>query len=550
MITNRYSIPHVLFLLSCVPLLCHDVTPTITLIFVIDQFPYYYTQQMRNYLKAGLEQFKTTGVVFTNAHHANFNLATCSGHADLNTGAYGDIHGIVGNAWYEQGKKMACDDDLPDKAPVINPRGGYYPESKSSHAILVDGISDQFVLAGMPEEPHAAYSFGVKSRAAIATSNKLGKPFWFDTRSGMFTTSTAYMKELPAWLVQFNTAHPIPTEIQWQHKYADAAAYPFGTSSYTYTRSLKPLVDTTITLNKMQESPYDTFVLTPQANQLVIDCTNACIDQFYAQNPNGKLLVWVCLGSLDKIGHMYGPTSKEIWDMVYWLDEQIASCIAYAEKQVGADNVLSVLTSDHGIAPIPEELHARGLTNSIRLDGKELMREINDCIELEFGIPHIIHDIKNSSLYFSNVIRNIPHSIRTKISKRIQQQLQTSSYIAHAWLPEELMHQWPPVTTIPYRLKRQFFAGRSGDIIIETRPYVQLTMRQSGTGHLAPYTYNTQVPLMLMWPNHLKPMAIETRVTTTQLAPTLANLLRTIQPAGAEDPLLPCVVNQAQCGAK
>jgi len=546
---NYKSIPQIILLLSCVAASAQNVVPTVTLIFVIDQYAYRYTNQMRNYLKASIKQFADAGVVFTNAHHPNGMPATCTGHTDLNTGAYADTHGIVGNAWYEHGKKMACDDDLPDKAPVINPRGGHYEESKSPRAILVDGISDQFVLGGTPEEPHAAYSFGIKSRATIATSNKCGMPFWFDTRSGMFTTSTAYVKTLPDWLVQFNNAHPIASTLQWQQKYTEANAYPYGTSSYAHGTSAKPLINTTVIFDTTQESPYDTFVLMPQANQQVIDCACACIEQFYAQpqNKDGKLLIWVCLGSLDKIGHIYGPLSKEIWDMVYWLDEQIATCIACAQKVVGTDNVLSVLTSDHGVPPIPEDAHARGLTNSVRLDGKELMREINDCIELEYGIPHIVHDIKNSSLYFSNVIKNIPHGMRKKISKRVQEQLQSSPYIAHAWLPDKIAHQWPPTNTVPYRLKRQFFAGRSGDIIIETRPYVQLTMKKSGTGHLAPYTYNTHVPLMLLWPGNLKPMAVDEKVTTTQLAPTLAAIMQVAQPAGAEDAYLPCVLHQEQC---
>jgi arylsulfatase A-like enzyme len=225
--------------------------------------------------------------------------------------------------------------------------------------------------------------------------------------------------------------------------------------------------------------------------------------------------------------------------MLYWLDDQIDGCVRHAEKLVGAGNVLSILTSDHGVPPIPEEAYAKGLTNSVRLDASALIEELNQCIKDEFGIPHAVHDIKNSALYFSNTIRNMPRAVKQKLCKRIQKQLHCSPYITHAWLPDEIATQLGPVTTIPYRIKRQFFSGRSGDIIIETRPYVLLTMKKTGVGHNAPYTYNTHVPLFFLWPEHLQRKAIDAKVTTTQLAPTLAKILAVPQPAGAEDGVLP-----------
>lgn len=521
------------------------IKPKITLIFVIDQFPYRYTLELDNYLRAGIRQFLDKGVVFKNAHHIQGEPATCPGHTALNTGAYADTHGVVGNTWYLNDKKVACDDDVHGKAPVINPSGGFYEESKSPQAILVDGISDQFVLAGTPEEPHATYSIGIKSRAVIATANKCGTPFWIDIRTGMFTTSTAYTKELPQWLVTFNEQHPVPAVLEWHQKYQEPDAYPYGTQSYAYSGPAKPLVNSTIAVPITSDpEPYEIVLATPYANQRVLDCCSACIDTFFKEHPTGNLLLWACLGSLDKIGHVYGPLSKEAWDMIYWLDTQIQQCIAHAETVVGAGMVLSILTSDHGAPPLPEEIRARGFPNSVRLDAKQLMQEVNSCVEKEFGIQNAVRDFKNNSFYVNPQIHALPRSVQRKIYKRIQKQLHLSPYIAHAWLPEELAKQLGPITTIPYRLHRQYFKGRSGDIILETRPYVHLTTRKFGLGHLAPYTYNTHVPLIFLWPQQLAPTAIDQKVTMTQLAPTLSAILGVAQPAAAEDGILPAVVPQ------
>ncbi len=513
--------------------------PKITLIFVIDQFPHRYTTQLKKNLKTGIHRFLDEGVVFSNAHQPHGMTATCTGHTALNTGAYADTHGIVGNTWYSHGTKVACDDDEPLVSRVLNPLGGFYEESKSAHAILVDGISDQFVLASTPEEPHAAYSFGIKSRATIATSNKMGKPFWIDTRTGMFTTSVAYASAIPTWLSTFNQTHHTTEPITWKQRYNFSSAYPNGTHSYLYLKGEKPLVNSAIPIDSTRHHPYEAMLATPYANQYVINACLAAMDNFFAENKDGSLMIWACLGSLDKIGHAYGPLSKEAWDMIYWLDDQIGGCITHAEHLVGSSHVLSILTSDHGVPPLPEEAHALGLSNSIRLDGTKLIAELNECVHKEFGIPAAIHDLKNNSLYLSNTIKNMPKKVKHQLLKYIQKQLHCSPYIAHAWLEDELLHYYGPITTIPYRLKRQFFNGRSGDIILETRPYVLLTMRSSGVGHVAPYTYNTHVPLILLWPDQLHPTHITTKVTTTQLAPTLAYILEVAQPAGAEDALLP-----------
>jgi hypothetical protein len=44
----------------------------------------------------------------------------------------------------------------------------------------------------------------LKSRAAVLLGGKLGKAYWFNEKSGDFTTSTYYAKELPAWVAAWN----------------------------------------------------------------------------------------------------------------------------------------------------------------------------------------------------------------------------------------------------------------------------------------------------------------------------------------------------------
>ena len=77
------------------------------------------------------------------------------------------------------------------------------------------------------------FSISTKPRAAIGTSNKLGKAIWFDEKSGLMTSSKYYFPEgLDEWLVNFNNRHGVD-KIQsfcWDYMYnKDGDYYHFDT---------------------------------------------------------------------------------------------------------------------------------------------------------------------------------------------------------------------------------------------------------------------------------------------------------------------------------
>ncbi len=179
--------------------------PRLTVIMVVDQFAYSYLPKLSPYLKNGIKFLMQHGVVYENAYYPHAMPSTAPGHTDLSAGITADYTGIIGNNWFDElGNKIAADDDDPQQAAVINPRGGVYDYGKGPRNIMVDNISDQYVLAQEPGMPRVAISLSIKSRSAICTANKLGKAIWLDTESGNFTSSKAYYEKLPNWLVSFN----------------------------------------------------------------------------------------------------------------------------------------------------------------------------------------------------------------------------------------------------------------------------------------------------------------------------------------------------------
>ena len=109
----------------------------------------------------------------------------------------------------------------------------------------------------------------------------------------------------------------------------------------------------------------------------ILDCAQACIKTHVSRKHRDRLLLWVCLSPLDKVGHKYGPQSMEAIDMIYHLDKQIRRFIRQTLRVIGKHEVVFALTADHGAMPIPELLHEEGLTQARRLDRVELMNNIN-----------------------------------------------------------------------------------------------------------------------------------------------------------------------------
>ena len=148
--------------------------PRLTVVLVVDQFAHHYINKLYPQLKHGLRYLLDNGVVYTNAHMPHGQPSTATGHAGLNTGTCAKDHGFVANAWYENGKKVACDNDASGNAFVFSP-DGMHDYGKSAHRLMVDGLSDQCVLQSQPNSNFAVYSISGKSRSAIATASKLGK---------------------------------------------------------------------------------------------------------------------------------------------------------------------------------------------------------------------------------------------------------------------------------------------------------------------------------------------------------------------------------------
>lgn len=518
-----------------------QIKPKITVIFIVDQMAYSYIPKLRSNFKYGFKTLLDNGIVYTNAYHPHGMPATGTGHTALNTGAFAKDHGIIANRWVDaEGKKVYCDSDTPENAAVFSP-DGFYDEGSSAKHIMVDGLSDQFALASQPLTPRQAISVSLKSRAAIATASKAGKAIWFDDKSGNFTSSLAYFQKLPDWLNKFNAEKnpALQPSITWE------SAYPLTSEAYNFADInfiKKPrLVGTTIQLQPASEENFGLFDKTPQANQLVLDLAQQAFDESQKANPNNELLLWVCLSSLDKLGHEYGSNSLETIDMIYHLDKQIEDFMNYIKSNVASEqDVLFAWSADHGVSPTIELLQEKGYTAARRIHTKNFRIGINKLIKEKYGIDGVVMRIKAPNFYFyQKKINAQPAKDRKNIMHDIKDYLLAQPGIKKVWTYDELANSTFTKNQKENFLKQQLFPGRSGQIIIQTYPYSMVTKWDAGTDHRTPYNYDIHVPLVIYQPGVREKKVINTNVWTLQFASTLADILKVGRPSASIQEALP-----------
>jgi predicted AlkP superfamily pyrophosphatase or phosphodiesterase len=519
--------------------------PRLTVVFVVDQCAHSYFDKLAPYFKHGLKHLIENGVVYSNAHMPHGQPGTATGHTGLNTGVCAKDHGIFCNSWFADGKKVACDDDNSGNAQVFSP-DGTYEYGKSAHRIMVDGLSDQCVLHSEPRSTFAVYGISLKSRAAIGTVGRLGKPLWIDDATGLFTSSKAYFDQLPEWVNKFNTEllSTHGNTVFWQRMYQKSPyAYDFfNTNNYKYARSHETMLDRPLPVwdPSHPKKPGYLFEKTPFANQMLLDCAQECIKMHVSRKHKNRLMLWVCLSPLDKCIHQFGPDSIEAIDMMYHLDKQLQKFIRGVYRTIGKHEVAFALTADHGIMPIPELLHDQGLTLARRIDSSTFIERINTSIEKTFGMGNLIVGYKSQDLFLdTSKLKDVAHEKHQSILGHIKSNLSEESGIKNIWTLDEIERLYTQPNTIEDNIKNQVFRGRSGSLIIQPYPYTMITEFPQGTSHKTPYNYDTHVPLIIFHPGRFERRVVRQRVVALQLANTLAELLCVQKPSASTYEILP-----------
>ena len=278
--------------------------PKLVVGIVVDQmrWDYLYRYQKR-YGEGGFKRLLNEGFSCENTRIPYVPSVTAIGHTCLYTGSVPSIHGIAGNNFVKNGKKVYCTDDETVKPVGSNSKAGLM----SPRNLWVTTLGDEMKIASNGRAK--VVGVALKDRASIlpAGHNPNGA-YWFDDESGKFITSSYYMNQLPKWVDAFNSQH-LPERYlseKWNTLYPKNTYIESTEDENEYEDGIRKGVKATLPLNLpalYKKYGYSIIRKTPFGNSLTIDLAKAAIDGEQLGADDETDLLAVSCSSTDYIGH-------------------------------------------------------------------------------------------------------------------------------------------------------------------------------------------------------------------------------------------------------
>lgn len=506
--------------------------PKLTLFISVDSLGTDVMERNRSRFKFGFARLFNEGAVYPTARYEQVETVTCIGHTTLTTGAWPRRHGIIGNKAFNRttGKLEPCFADASHpvlEAPPAN-------EDVSPQNLLAETISDKLRQATQLRGKSVA--IGGKGRSAVAMAGRLGDGWWFHEQVGKFVTGTWYRKEFPTWVKAFNEKK-LPDGYQgksWelsapQKEYFGEDERPFESDAYGMGKVFPhPLSGG---LPSPGPASYSALASSPMMNEVMVEFAKAAIDGEQLGKDDVPDLLSVSFSALDRTFHLYGPTSWEMQDALARLDKNLGDLIAAAEKAAGGKaNLLIVLSADHGGANIPEEWASIGM-DGVRLSPVAVQKTLNDELEKKFAVQNLVLAIDEADVYLDwkaiETKKLDVAAVRRFAAGVIQKQGDFQAAISR-----DDVGQLDP-SGLGKHFANSFNPERSGDVLMVVKPFHLCEIEKAGTGHGSPWSYDAEVPIMLMGKG-IKPGVYTQAVHPIDIAPTITAVLEMGAPASSE----------------
>ena len=476
--------------------------PSLVVLVVVDQLRSDLLDRYGDLFTGGFKRLRTEGHSFVNAAHDHGVTVTAAGHATLSTGVYPSRHGVISNAWLEQsaGRWVPVENISDSTVKIV---GVDSADGASPAHLMKPGLAEWIVQAN-PRSKVASVSG--KDRGAIqpAAHAKSGYVYWFEGGFGRFVTSTYYRKSDPAWVTAFNTG-PLQMhrgENVWDLRVPQSA---LGRANRDTIATEADGKFTFFPHTHAAEGRPDNFWLwwenTPYVDAVTLEMAETMITSLELGRDDAPDFLNVSLSATDRIGHRFGPLSREQFDNLLRLDKELGEFFAFLDRTVGKDKWIVMLSADHGVIDSPEDLIARG----------------------EYGYrPTPAENAKLDSLR----IRADAASDKKAAARELVAELKKNPLIADAWTTEDLAKATSDSFAV--LIQRSQYPGRvSGrfsrqGVEIRYRPGIYGPPR--GSGHGSPYWYDRHVPMIFMGPG-ISAGRDPSRAATVDFAPTAASLL-------------------------
>ena len=480
--------------------------PKLVVVITVDQLRPDYFTRWTSQLTGGLFQLVNEGAVFTDGYQDHAVTETAPGHSTILSGLWPAHNGIIRNS---QGVQDST-------APLLGTRGPGASPRRFRGTTLFDWLK--------AADPAArALSVSRKDRGAILPIGRAKEQvYWY--QSGLFTTSRYYADSLPAWVHAFN-ARRLPFKVAntiWTlllpdsaYKEADNAAWENGGRDLVFPHRLPA--------DSVRAAGAVTNVPAMDSLTLLF-----ALEGFEALRlgRRGTDILAVSLSTTDAIGHTFGPDSREIHDQVLRLDRYLAWFLKRLIDRVGRDNVVVVLTADHGVTSYPARTRANGGA-AYHVEFDTLITAVNrdlDRLASAGSSPREWLEFDSGMLFLRDNGRFAATGIKTdSILDAVTARILRVQGVARLLRPADLARADTASDPVARRWLHQL-APDAGVVLTVTLQPGSVWGDGEVAMHGQPSEDDAHVPIIL-WGRGIRRGSYAGRMNTVDIAPTLSVLL-------------------------
>ena len=497
-------------------------SPSLVVMLVVDQMRPDLLTRFDHLYEGGFRWLIDHGISFNDAHHEHSYTVTGPGHAAIAFGQHPGKIGLIGNSYYDRIKKknVNCVED-----PYAKVIGATQGKARSMRQYDTKGLGD-WIKEKNPDSK--VISLGGKDRTACILGGKDPDLAIYYNKKGKFISSDYYVDELPFWLSDFNEKldigsykdslweRSLPEKVYLDHARIDhyegeVDDYDNSVYSPVFPIGVNPQTD-----------PSSVFMDRPWLEREIIKIAKMAIDNESLGRQGAPDLLAIGFSAMDGMAHNYGPFSQEIMDAYIKLDRYLGDLIEHINDGVGLENVVFVLTADHGGLPLPEYVVENGGKGG-RINPKHIAEALTwvdeECEEV-FG-KKLYH--RDGGNYFLDMARIKKANIRPEqIYEIIDGYLTKVDGIERMAIKQDILNG-RDTSNINQRIKNMLHSENTPDIF-PIVAYGYISSYPHGTTHGSPYDYDTNVPVIVAR-EEFKGRENPSRIATVDIAPTIAKYL-------------------------
>ncbi len=497
-------------------------TPKLVVQVIVSQMRYDYMAKFgKNFSNYGFRKLLSEGMNCTNARYNYMFTQSAPGIVTLMSGTQPAQHGIVGDGWinYTTNESISATSDVKEKGVGCDEGEGQY----SPRRLLVSTIADELKrhypeskIVSIAADPNGAILAG-----GISPENDV---YWFDERYGGWVTSTYYKQVLPQWVTTFNDS---TLKVEYTNKLWHIS---LPIDSYVCHDASSILLDTTVkfsfnTIFRPKNKEYDRMQQTPFGNSYLKDFALEMIRRDSLGQDDIPDLLTLNFSSHRYITKYFGIESVELEDAFYKLDQDLGDLISYLDGNIGKENYILMLTSDHGTSDNiskDKELASSGTFNAMQF--KVL---ISGFLGAQYGDGDWVSEYRNRQIYLNRRLIFEKGLSLEEIQNKVATFALQFGGIAQA-IPSLTLQSNYYGKGILHKIQNSFYPKHSGDVVINLLPgWIELEDEDaewitSASG--SPYEYDIHVPL-LWYGSDIAQSALHRTIDMIDVAPTICEIL-------------------------